>query len=98
MIEATKPKTNGTTLIPGKPASTTERIVITLEGADTSPSTGEQVGRFREQLTKHPYFQSQLGPTNQVSLKSMSAPMPQPETGRMMVSFSLETRLPPKTR
>ena len=98
LVEATKPRTNNTAVIPGKPATTTERIVITLEGADSSPSAGEQVTKFKELLSKHAYFQSILSQTNQVSLKSLSAPTPQPETGRMMVLFSLESRLPPKTR
>jgi len=97
-IEATKPKTNGTTLIPGKPASSTERVVITLEGADASASPGDQVTKFKELLGKHAYFQSALGQTNQVSLKSLSAPTISPDTGRGMVLFSLESRLPPKTR
>lgn len=97
-IEATKPKTNGTTLIPGKPAASTERIVITVEGADSSPSAGDQVTKFKELLGKHAYFQSILGQTNQVSLKSLLAPTVSPETGRAIVAFSLESRLPPKTR
>jgi hypothetical protein len=98
LVEATKPKTNANIVIPGKPATTTERIIITMDGADASAIAGDQVTKFKEMLGKHPYFQSILGHTNQVSLKSLSAPTPQPETGRAVVLFSLESRLPPKTR
>jgi hypothetical protein len=98
LAEGTKPRTNGTSVIAGKPATSTERIVITVEGADSSPSAGEQVTKFKELLGKHAYFQSVLGQTNQVSLKSLSAPAVSPDTERAVVSFSLESRLPPKTR
>ena len=97
-VEATKSKTNDSKVIRGKSATATERIVITLEGADSSPSAGDQVTKFKELLGKHAYFQSALGQTNQVSLKSLSAPTLSPETGRAVVLFSLESRLPPKTR
>ena len=98
LVEATKAKTNDSKVISAKPATVTERIVITLEGADSSPSAGDQVTKFKELVGKHAYFQSILGQTNQVSLKSLSAPTISPETGRAVVLFSLESRLPPKTR
>jgi len=98
LVEATKPKTNGSTVIPSKPATSTERIVITLEGADASASPGDQVTKYKDLLGKHAYFQSALGTTNQITLKSLSAPTVSPDTGRAMVLFSLESRLPPKTR
>lgn len=97
-IEATKSRTNENKVIAGKPATSTERIVITVEGADSSPSAGDQVTKFKELLGKHVYFQSVLGQTNQVSLKSLSAPTISPDTGRALVMFSLESRLPSKTR
>ena len=97
-VEATKAKTNSGANVPGKPATSTERIVLTLEGIDTSASPGDQVTRFKELLGGHPYFQAVLGRTNQVSLKSLSAPQISTETGRAMVLFSLEARVPQKTR
>lgn len=97
-VEATKPKTNDSIVIPGKPATSTERIVLTFEGTDASASPGDQVTRFKELVGGHPYFQAALGRTNQVSLKSLSAPQISTETGRAMVLFSLEARLPAKTR
>jgi hypothetical protein len=97
-VEATKSKTNDNAVIPGKPATSTERILITLEGSDSSASPGDQVTKFKEFLGKHSYFQSALGQTNQISLKSLSAPTISPDTGRAMVLFSLEARFPAKTR
>jgi hypothetical protein len=99
VVEATKQKTNSDNIVvSGKPASSTERIVLSLEGTDASASPGDQVTRFKELLGNHPYFQAALGRTNPVSLKSLSAPQVSPETGRAIVLFSLEARLPAKTR
>ena len=99
VVEATKAKTNAEdVVVAGKPASNTERIVVTLEGTDASASPGDQVTRFKELLGNHAYFQAALGRTNPVSLKSLSAPQVSPETGRAIVLFSLEARLPAKTR
>jgi len=98
LIEGAKAKTNADKVIPGKPASSTERIVVTLEGTDASSSPGDQVTKFKELVGSHSYFQTALGRTNQVSLKSLSAPQIDPATGRAVVLFSLESRLPPKTR
>lgn len=99
LVEATKPKTNGSNVVPGKPATVTEHIVLSFEGRDSSASPGnEEVTKFKDLLAKHPYFQANLDRTNQLNLKSLSAPQISPESGRAIVQFSLESRLPPKTR
>lgn len=98
LFEGTKPKTNGSTVTPGKPPTSTENIVLTLEGSDSSVSPGDEVTRFKELLAKNAYFQANLGKSNQVNLKSLSAPQISPDSGRAVVLFSLESRFPPITR
>ena len=98
LVEGTKTKTNANKVIPGKPATVTEQITISIEGSDSSPSPGEEVTKFKDLIAKHPYFQANLDATNRVNLKSLSAPQPSPELGRAVVLFSLESRLPPTTR
>jgi hypothetical protein len=99
LVEGTKARTNGTRITPPKPPTITEKITVTLEGSDSSaPNPGEQVARYKEALTKNSYFESLLRSSNQVSLKSLSAPQISPETGRAIVLFSLECRLPEQTR
>lgn len=98
VVEGTKPKTNANKVTPGKPASTTEAIGFAFDGSDSSPSAGDQVTKFKAVLSAHPFFVAALGKTNQVILKSMSAPTISPETGRAMVLFALDAKLPPKTR
>jgi len=97
-VAASMAKTNGNNVVPGKPATATEQIVLSFEGTDSSASPGDEVTKFKELLAKHAYFQASLDGTNQLKLKSISAPQISPETGRAIVQFSLESRLPPKTR
>lgn len=98
VTEAVKPRTNDNRVIPGKPSTITEKIVLTLEGNDSSPNAGDQVNKFKEAVAKHPYFQEKLGRTNEVSLKNLSAPTISPDSGRAIVLFSLECRFPEVTR
>lgn len=98
LVEGTKARTNGAKITPAKPGTSTEKIVVTLDGSDSSPSPGEQVARYKAALAKNPYFESLLGGSNQISLKSLSAPQVSPESGRAIVLFSLECRLPEKKR
>lgn len=99
IVAATKPKTNANnTVSPAKPPTSTERIVITLDGVDSSASPGDQVTAYKALLNTNAYFHSLLGRTNQFTLKSLSTPQVDPLSGRAVVLFSLEAALPPKTR
>jgi hypothetical protein len=97
LTEAVRPKTNEDNRITaGKPATSTERVVLTLEARDTGPNPGDQVNRFKQSLTNSPYFQAVLSKTNEVRLTSLSAP--QMVDAKASVSFSLECRYPERTR
>lgn len=98
VTEATKDKTSpGGRVIRGKPATCTEKIVLTLEARDLSPNPGDQINPYKQALAAHPYFLSVLGRTNEVRLVALSAPTTSPD-GRTFVQFSLECRLPEVTR
>lgn len=95
----TKAKTNDTRRASAaKPATVTERLTLTLDAKDSSPNPGDQVSRFKENLSIMPYFRDLLGKTNEVTLRSLSAPQVDPTTGKACVLFSLECRAPDKTR
>ena len=98
LVEEIKGRTNGSKVLPGTPASITEKITLSLDGIDTSASPGDQVPKFKDALAANAYFCGQLSASNQVSLKNLSAPQIAPETGRAMVLFTLEFRYPEKTR
>jgi hypothetical protein len=94
--EEIKAKTNANDrIIPGKPASVTEKVVVTLESKDSSAYPGDQVNRLQQLIGESTYFQSVLGKTNQVRLANLSPP----QVGeKPFVLFSLECRYPEKTR
>lgn len=93
-----KSRTNTTgRTVPGKPATATEKIVITLEAKDSSPNPGDQVNKYRQTIASNPFIESLLGKTNEVKLARYSTPTAIPgQPG--FVSFALECTLPEKTR
>jgi hypothetical protein len=99
----TKAKTNdarraAATKPAAKSATVTERFCLTLDAKDSSANPGDQVNRFKESLSTSPYFRDLLGKTNEVTLRSLSTPQVDPDTGKACVLFSLECRTPDKTR
>jgi hypothetical protein len=99
LTPGTKTRTNDTgRVIVGKPATVTEKIVLTLEARDTSsPRPGDQATVFRDTLAEAPYFKQALGRTNQLRLLNLSAEKVDTD-GRTNVEFTLECRFPDKTR
>jgi hypothetical protein len=102
VVEATKPRTNeNSRVIPGKPGSATEKIVLMLDGFDASANPGDQVATYKKAVATHPYFRLLLGRTNEVNLKNLSPPELMPiagSVGKACVLFTLECRLQEKTR
>jgi hypothetical protein len=98
LIEATKPKTNSDERItPGRPASVTEKITLTLDARDGGLNPGDQVNKFKQTVSEDPYFKTSLGATNQVRLINLSPPQAGPE-GKPFILFTLESRFSEKTR
>lgn len=96
--EETQPRTNGSTVIPGAPAKVTEKLVLTLDGADSSPNPGEQVAKMKDTISTSSYFQENLDNTNPVLWKNSSSPQISPDTGKAIVTFTLECRYSEKIR
>ena len=99
--EAVKPRTNDNRVIPGKRGTATEKVVIVLEGSDSSRNPGDQVTRFKELVSSVSFFPD-AGKSNVFSLKSISQPqlLPVPGTsvGKSAVVFTMEAKLLEKTR
>ncbi|KAB2645522.1 MAG: hypothetical protein DVB33_10770 [Verrucomicrobia bacterium] len=98
LAEETKPKTNGSNVIPGAPAKVTEKLVLTLDGSDSSPNPGEQVAKMKDTISTASYFQENLDNTNPVLWKNSSSPQISPDTGKAVVTFTLECRYTEKSR
>ncbi len=83
-------------VVPGRPASVTERIVVTLDARDSGANPGDQVNKFKRTVADAQYFHANLGGSNEVRLTSLSPP--QFLDGKPSVQFTLECRYPEKTR
>jgi hypothetical protein len=101
--EEVKPKkAENDRMIPGKPATVTERISVTLEGRDSSSVPGDQVGTYKNSISNNVFFRALLGKTNSVTLKNLSAPelmaVAGSPAGKPCVLFTLECRFPERIR
>ena len=97
-VAETKAITNESSqIIPGKPASVVEKIVITLDARDVSSNPGDLVSKFNQSVAESSYFQNLLTKSNEVRLLSLSPPGPGDIPGKLVVAFTLECRLPEKT-
>lgn len=100
LTEATKPTTNDETgaVVQGKPAMSTEHIAVILGARDTSPVPGDSIVRFQSTLSRNEYFHSLMtNRTNEFRLTTSLTPQTDPD-GKTFVAFTLEARLPDKTR
>jgi hypothetical protein len=86
-------QTNNDHLILGHPATTAEKIVISLDARDSSANPGDKVDKFKEVLASQDYFKMILSKTNGVQLTSLSPPQNGPD-GKPYVLFTLECDLP----
>src|SRR5688572_14082453 len=80
LTEGTPNRTNGTSVIPGKPGTATERISMNVEAMDTSAQPGKLVNEFKESIANVPFFKESLTRTNGVLLTSRSAPQGSPNS------------------
>jgi len=84
--------------VPGKPATATENILLTLEGADSAANPGDGLNKYREALATNAYFKQMLVKTNCITLKSLAPPEISALTGKRSVIFALECHYPEITR
>ena len=90
-----KTNTDGVVLNKGKPAMSTEKIIITIDAKDSSD--GEKAIKYKAEIGQSPYFQSMLGKTNEVRLVNLLNTQIGTD-GKKGAQFTLECKLPEKTR
>lgn len=83
--------------VPGKPPTSTERIVLTLEARDSSNIPGDAIQKYQKKLASAPYFQNLLAKPDDVRLKDYGSAQTGPD-GKRFLQFTLECRLVEKTR
>jgi hypothetical protein len=96
--EEVKARKEGEREIPGRPATASEKITISVDAIDSSSQSGSQVTRFKDAILAVPYFKENLQQTNGVLLTSLSAPQENGEKGTPFVKFTLQCYFPEKTR
>jgi hypothetical protein len=96
--DATPNKTNGTTIVRGRPATSTEKVAVTIDAMDTSRYPGSRVTIFRDSIATQKFLQERLSKTNGLLLTSRSAPQSSPNSAGQFVTFSLQCSFPEKTR
>ena len=84
--------------MPGTPGKVTERILLTMDGKDSSPNPGDlTISKFRHTLAANDFIKGLLGATNEVSLTKCSAPQALSGEG-VFVMFTVQCAFPEKTR
>jgi len=89
---------NEATVKPPKPATSTEKVVVTIEAVDASPQPGSRINNFKAGIANEPYFQANLQKTNGVTLLSFSPPQVDGNGRNPFVKFSLQCLFPEKVR
>jgi len=98
LSEGTPSHTNGTTVVPEKLPTATEKISLLLDAMDLSPHPGRRVNELKESIAAVPFFKDYLTKTNGVMLMSRSAPQNSPNGRQTFVMFQLKCSFPDKTR
>jgi hypothetical protein len=98
LTEPTPGRTNGTTVVRGKPGTATEKVVLSIDAMDSSPQAGSRITAFKDAIANQQYFQENLARTNGMRLTSRSAPQQIQGASGQFVMFTLEGAFPEKTR
>jgi len=83
---------------PTKPATATEKIALIITAKDAGLVPGDSIGRYQSALSKNTFLHSLIkNGTNDFRLTTSLTPQAD-QDGRPYVAFTLEARLPDKTR
>jgi len=93
----TRSVTNGDRVIPGRPGTETEKIVVWIDARDSSANPGDQVNKFKEAVANQSYFNTTLNKTNGVQLVTLSAPQTGAD-GKPYVLFTVQCNFPEYAR
>jgi len=72
------------------------RVGLQIDAKDFGANPGDQVGRFKHALSTNAFFRSFLGTSNEITLRSLSAPTVDGGSGKGVVMFSFDCKFPDK--
>lgn len=79
--------------VKGQPASSTEKISLTIEAKDWNPD-GQTYNQFKKSLSNFPYFRQHLGRGDGFVLDRLSGVTTEQDSGKQSLAFTLECRFP----
>jgi transcriptional regulator of aromatic amino acid metabolism len=97
LTEGTPSKTNDVRVIQGRPGTSRERIIMTLDARDYSANPGDQVNNFKQVIAGQSYFKAILGKTNSVELVGLPSLQTGPD-GKTFELFTVGCNFPEQTR
>ena len=95
--EGIKPSTNSVGVVSrGKPPTSREKIVMTIDAKDSSSKPGDQISKFQEKLNSEPYFKTNLKRSELMGRSPVQTDAVNPS--RPFMQFTLECEFPQRTR
>jgi len=92
-------KSSGAQMIPGKPATSTEKINLFIDARDRSAQSEESFNKLKAGLISSPYLKAFFQKSDSIKLGGISAPIPVPsDTNRFLTTFTMECYFQPTTR
>jgi hypothetical protein len=95
VTDATPSVTNSSGVVRGKPATSLEKTLITLEARDFAPNPGDDIRLFQDRLTNQPYYRTNL---RKAELTGRSPVQTEPGEPREFVVFTLDAQFPERVR
>jgi hypothetical protein len=97
ITEGTPSQTNDVRVIPGRPGTSRERVILFLDARDSSASPGDQVNSFKAAIAGQSYFKTMLDKTNSVELVGLPSLQTDPD-GKTVALFTVQCNFPDQIR
>lgn len=91
-------KAKGKEAVKAKPATSLEKISLSIEAKDYGPASGEQIELFRRNLQNNAFFRSVLSSSNGVRLTARAQPQEDLQDQKSFVQFTLDCQFREKIR
>jgi hypothetical protein len=98
LTAATPAVTNSTGVIRAKPASSTEKVVLSIEARDYSSNPGDHIRLFMDAIADSPYFKANLQKAEMTGRSPVQTLPADEGNPRPFVTFMIECQYPEQVR
>ena len=98
LTAATPAVTNSTGVIRAKPASSHEKVVLSIEARDYSANPGDQIRLFQDAIANSPYFKANLQKAEMTGRSPVQTVPAAEGNSRPFVTFMIECQYPEQVR